>query len=196
LDSAPDPADIALREAPLGSAARDSAAVPAATPASDAQQSPARVALRLLARGGGIIAGVSVLAMPLWIVAGVEYRPVILRLGAAAVLGIAAVRILGDARRRVAQQAPSALDRAARPAPAEASIPREYRDVAEELHFGRSSNGYWARVLEPRLAALAARLPGAQPVETPPRSAPRRLLGLGPSLGVLRGAIERLERRR
>ena len=51
-------------------------------------------------------------------------------------------------------------------------------------------------MLEPRLAALAARLPGAQPVATPPRSAPRRLLGLGPGLPALRGAIERLERRR
>ena len=196
MDSAPDPTDIALREAPLGSAARDSAAVPAATPESDARRSPARVAIRVLARGAGIVASVCVLAVPLWIVAGAEYRPAILRLAAAAVLGITALRILGDARRRVAEQAPSALDRAARPAPIEASIPREYRDVAEELHFARSSNGYWSRVLEPRLAALAARLPGAEPVAMAPRSAPRRLLGLGPSLSALRGAIERLERRR
>ena len=196
MDSAPDPTDIALREAPLGSAARAAAAVPAATPESDARRSPARVALRVLGRGAGIVAGVGVLAMPLWIVAGAEYRPVILRLAAAAVLGIAALRSLGDARRRVAEQPPSELDRAARPAPVEASIPREYRDVAEELHFARASNGYWTRVLEPRLAALAARLPGAQPVATPPRSAPRRLLGRGPGLPTLRGVIERLERRR
>jgi hypothetical protein len=196
LDSAPDPTDIALREAPLGSAARQSAVVPTAAPESDARRSPARVALRVLVRGAGIVAGVCVLALPLWIVAGAEYRPVILRMGAAAVLAIAALRILGDARRRIAEQAPSALDRAARPALPEASIPREYRDVAEELHFGRSSHGYWTRVLEPRLAALAARLPGAEPVGTPRRSRPRRLLGLGPDLRALRGAIERLERRR
>jgi len=196
LDSAPDPSDVSLREAPLGSSARASAAVPVAAPGSEAARSPARVAIRVLFRGAGIVAGVAVFALPLWFVAGAEYRPVILRLAAAAVLAIASLRILGDARRRIAEQPPSALDRAARTGPAEASIPREYRDAAEELHYARSSHGYWTRVLEPRLAALAARLPGAQPVAPPVRSAPRRLLGLGPGLPALRGVIERLERRR
>ena len=196
MDSAPDPTDVELREAPLGSAARSSAVVPAAGLRSTAPRRPLRAAVRLALSGAAAVAGVSVFALPMWVMAGAEYRPTILRLAVAAVLTIAAGRILGAARRRVAEQPPSSFDRAARAGLPGASIPREYQEVAEELHFARADHGYWTRVLEPRLGALAARLPGAEPVAMPARSRPRRLLRLGPSLAALRGAIERLERRR
>src|SRR5262245_1724353 len=141
VDSAPDPTDIALREAPLGSATRSDAVVPAAGPRAT-PPGPIRAAVGVALRGAGIVVGVSAGAMPFGSRAGAEYRPVILRLAAAGVLAIAAGRILGAARRRMADQPPSSFDRAARPAFSEASIPREYRDVAEELHFARGSHGY------------------------------------------------------
>lgn len=156
---------------------------------------PALAALAVVARFAAAVVAIALLALPLWLAVSPEHRPVVVRLASAVVIAALAARIIAAARRHLEAQTPSALDRAARPAPSEASIPREYRDIAEELHYGRTSHGYWTRVLEPRLAALAARLPGASPVTVPPRSAPRRLLRLGPSLGALRGAIARLEMR-
>ena len=187
----PDPADTGVRDPGRGGAGHDTP-----RPArSGASRHPARVAFGAIARFAAAVIAIALLALPLWLAVSAEYRPAVVRLSAAMVIAAIAGRIIGAARRHIEAQPPSALDRAARPTPAEASVPREYRDLAEELHYGRMSHGYWTRVLEPRLAALAARLPGALPLAIPPRSAPRRLLRLGPSLAALRAAVGRLEGR-
>ena len=155
----------------------------------------ARAALGVAARAIAAVMGIALLALPVWLAVDPIHRPAVVRLAAAMVIAVTAVRILGTVRARLEAQPPSALDRAARLMPTEASIPREYRDLAEELHYARTSFGYWTRVLEPRLAALAARLPGALPAVPAPRSAARRLLRLGPGLGALRAAVGRLEGR-
>jgi len=186
----PDPADTGVRDPGRGPG--HGAPRPARA---GAPRHPARAALGVLARCAAAVIAIALLALPLWLAVSAEHRPVVVRLAAALVIAAIAGRIIGAARRQIEGQPPSALDRAASPTAAEASIPREYRDLAEEIHYGRMSHGYWIRVLEPRLAALAARLPGALPLAVPPRSAPRRLLRLGPSLAALRAAVARLEGR-
>ncbi len=185
----PDPTATGVRDAGPGAGAAPGPAGPG-TP-----RHPARAALGAFVRSAAVVVAIALLALPLWLAVSAEYRPAVVRLAAALVIAAFAARIIGAARRHIEAQPPSALDRAARPVPVEASIPREYRDLAEELHYGRLSHGYWTRVLEPRLAALAARLPGALPLTVLPRTAPRRLLRLGPSLAALRAAVARLEGR-
>jgi hypothetical protein len=151
--------------------------------------------LRLLAGYAVLGALAWLIALPLWFAAAPAWRPAVVRLAAAAVLAVALARVLGAARRRVTAQAPSAFDRATVSARDEPSVPGEFRELIEEIRFGRATEGYWSRVLQPRLASLAARLPAGPPLPEPPPARWRRLLKLGPSLAAIRDLIKRLEER-
>ena len=151
--------------------------------------------LRLLAGYAVLGVLVGLMALPLWFSAAPAWRPALVRLAAAAVLAVALAQMLGAARRRVAAQPPSAFDRATVVGRDEPDVPGEFRELIEEIRFGRATEGYWSRVLQPRLASLAARLPAGPPLPEPPPSRWRRLLKLGPSLATIRDLVARLEAR-
>jgi len=154
-----------------------------------------RRVLRLLAGYAALGALVWLLALPLWFTAAPAWKPAVVRLAATAVLAVALARALGAARRRVADQPPSAFERATAFARDEPSVPDECRELIEEIRFGRASQGYWSRVLQPRLTALAGRLPAGPPLPEPPQSRWRQIIGRGPGLAAIRDLIARLEER-
>jgi len=150
---------------------------------------------RLLAGHAALGALAWLLALPLWYAVDPARRPMVVRAAAGAVLAIALAQVLGAARRRVAAQPPSPFDRATAPFRDEPSLPRDFRELHEEVRFGRASQGYWTRVLRPRLDSLGQRLPAGPALPEPPLSGWRRRLGLGPTLAALRDLLARLEAR-
>lgn len=151
--------------------------------------------LRLVLGYAALGAAAWLMALPLWVSAAPAWRPTVVRLAAGGVLAVALARALGAVRRRVAAQPLSAFDRATEAVHDEPSVPEDLRDLIEEIRFARATQGYWSRVLQPRLTALAARLPAGSPLPEPPPSRWRQLLGRGPGLAAIRDLIARLEER-
>lgn len=145
----------------------------------------------------GLAALVCLAAVPLWFSMDEAHRPLLIRVGAAIVLAVALGQVVGAARRWVEAQPPSAFDAALAPRYAEPSIPRPFVDLVADLRFGGARESYWHRVLWPRLHALDGRVGRGrgEALAPPPRSLPRRLLHLGPSLASLRDLVARIEER-
>lgn len=156
--------------------------------------SPRWRALRVVASYAALTTAVGLAALPLRIAVEPANRPLVMRLAAALVLGIALAHIRSAVRRSLGAGA-GPLRVRGRARPDGPTLARHFQEALDDLRFGRASHSYWTRVLRPRLAGLAGRLPGpALPVEEPPRSRLRRLLGLGPSLAALTDIVARLER--
>jgi hypothetical protein len=130
---------------------------------------------------------------PLYLYAGPSERPLVVRLGGGAVLGVALIHLARGVRGRVAEQAVSAFERALHRPPVETRMAPLFVKLRDELRFSVTSRQYFVDVLEPRLRCLAAgrypRTPGLPPVQ--PRR--RRRLGRGPSLATLDDLITRIE---
>jgi hypothetical protein len=131
------------------------------------------------------LAGVVLLAsVPVYVYVEAPWRPAVVRLAAALVLGVALLQLRAAVAGRLAQS--SALDEArSRPEPSP-SVPLRFLELIDDLRAARRSRRHFERSLWPRLAALATR-----PLAPPPARA-----GRGPSLAALRDLIARIERAR
>jgi len=153
-----------------------------------------RPALRLLAGYAALATLVGLGALPIAMASDPANRPLVIRLAASLVLAVALLHIRSAARQAVAEEPPSAFDRALRRRPAERpEVDRQFRELLDDVRFGSASQRYWSRVAWPRLSGLAERLPDRPLLTEPPRSRLRRLLGRGPTLAALRDLVARLE---
>jgi len=155
-----------------------------------------RQALGWLARYAALGTLVGLGALPLVMAAEPANRPLVIRLAASAVLAVALAHVRVAARGAVDAEPPSPFEQALRRRrPAAPDLDQRFRELLDDVRHGPASQRYWSRVAWPRLVGLAARLPGRAPLEDPPRSRLRRLLGLGPNLTAIRGLVARIEDR-
>src|SRR5262249_6241270 len=139
--------------------------------------------LRLLAGYTAFVTLVGLATIPIVLAVEPANRPLVIRLAASLVLGVALAHIRGAARRAVDAASPSAFERPRGRARAEKpDIDRRFSELLDDVRFGPASQRYWSRVAWPRLTGLAERIPARPLLVDPPRSRLRRLLGRGPSL--------------
>ena len=153
----------------------------------------ARQAFRVAVGYAALVGVVTLAALPVSYSLTPASRVTLLHVAAGVVLAVALAQVARAARRRVEAQAPSAFDRALVRVEAEPTLPREFRELFDEVRFGRARDGYFQRILWPRLVSLAASRPDAPVLVAPARSRVRRWLGLGPPLSAIRGIIARME---
>ncbi len=150
--------------------------------------------LRLLAGYLVFVGCLALVVTPLYLYVEPSHRPEIVRLAAAAVVGIALIHLPGIVRERIDAQPPSALEAALHRAPLEPRLAPLYMKLRDEVRFSTTSQKYFEHVLWRRILALLAREPGGQPPAVPPvMPAGRRFLRRGPSLGTLRNLIGGIE---
>ena len=155
----------------------------------------ARHALRIAAGYAALVGIVTLAALPVSYSLAPSSRATLLHVAAGVVLAVALAQVARAARRRVEEQPPSGFDRALVRLEPEPSLPREFRELFDEVRFGRARDGYFQRILWPRLLSLAASRPDAPALIQPQRSRLRCWLGLGPTLSAIRGVIARVEDR-
>jgi hypothetical protein len=149
--------------------------------------------LRIL---GGYLLFAGILALiltPLYLYAAPFDRPLVVRLGAGVVLGVALIHLTRIVRGWIAAQPASAFERALDRPPVEARLAPQFLKLRDELRFSITSQQYYEGVLEPRLERLLAgrsqsarELPLAEPRK-------RRWLRRGPSRATLQDLITRIE---
>ena len=123
-----------------------------------------------------------------------DQRALVLRLVAAALLGVALVDVVRWLRERCEPAGPRrGASRSVHETPED--IDRHLRTLRDELRAGVASQRYFDRVLWPRLTGLAARLPDRPVLAPPPRSLARRLCRRGPSPAALRAVLAQLDAR-
>ncbi len=149
--------------------------------------------LRLLAGYLVFVGCLALVVTPVYLYVEPSHRPEIVRLAAVVVVGIALIHLRGIVRERIDAQPVSAFELALRRAPMEPRLAPLFLKLRDEVRFSTTSQKYFERVLWPRILALLARGPGAQPAVLPVMPAGRRLLRRGPSLGTLRNLIGRIE---
>jgi hypothetical protein len=155
---------------------------------------PERRWLRLLAGYLVFVGCLALIVTPLYLYVEFSHRPVVIRLAAAVVVGIALFHLRGIVRERIDAQPASAFELALRRAPMEPRLTPFFFKLWDEVRFSTTSQKYFERVLWPRVLALLARGSGGRPPAVPPvMPAGRRLLRRGPSLGTLRNLIGRIE---
>jgi hypothetical protein len=145
---------------------------------------------------GGYVALAAVLALagtPAYYYADPPTKPLVVRLAVAVLLGVALLHVGREVQARLRPAAPSPFERARRPRPPEPELAPLFLKLRDELRYSQASQGYFEHILWRRLAALAARRPGAPAPAPPPRPAWRRLLKRGPSLAALRALMARIE---
>jgi hypothetical protein len=147
-------------------------------------------------RWPGLVAGYAVLlgllaaaATPAYLYVEPSDRPTVVRVAVAAVVGVALLHLVRVARARVAAQPPSAFEQALVPSRAEVRLPPVFERLRDEIRHSVASQGYFERVLWPRLVGLAARRAGGPASGELRAPKGRRLLGRGPSLDTLRKLI-------
>ena len=128
---------------------------------------------------------VALAALPLYVWAEPSWRPLVARLAAGLVLGVAILQFRRVLIERAEAGGSSPLDAARFAREAEAGIPHHLVELASDVRTARRSRRYFEAVMWPRLEALAGR-----PLTTPPR---RR--GRGPTLADLRRIIGDIEAR-
>ncbi|MGH7389286.1 MAG: hypothetical protein ACREM3_07480 [Candidatus Rokuibacteriota bacterium] len=141
----------------------------------------ADIVARYLALGGVVLLA----AVPVYVFAEPPWRPLVARVAAALVLGVALLELRRALAGRLARGEPSALDEArGRPAPTPA-VPLRFLDLVNDVRAALRNRRYFEEVFWPRLAALAGR-----PLVRPPLRA-----GRGPSLASLRDVVAVIEKR-
>jgi hypothetical protein len=144
---------------------------------------PERLLVPVAVRCGALGAVVLLAVVPVYVYVEPPWRPLVVRLAAALVLGAGLLQLRAAVAARLAR-GPSALDDARdRPRVAPA-IPLRFQELIEDLRASRRSRRHFERILWPRLTALASR-----PLTPPPA---RR--GRGPGLAGLRDVITDIER--
>jgi hypothetical protein len=142
----------------------------------------ARVAVR-----SAVLAAVVLLAtVPVYVYAEPSWRPLVVRVASAVVLGVALVQLRRALADRLAEGADSALETAREHRGAGPSVPHHFLELAGGVRAALRSRRDFEKSLWPRLEALASR-----PLVRPPV---RR--GRGPSLAGLRAVITAIEKQR
>ena len=149
------------------------------TPSEDA---PRRVAGRAVAMSVLVLAGV-----PLYFSLAPSWRPLLVRLGCAAVLAVACGRVLRRVGRATAPDAPSPFEAPLPPSPP-AELDSRFLRLRDEVVFGARSRRYFDAILWPHLCGLA----GTDLPRPPER---KRIHRLGPSPATLEDLVARIERR-
>jgi len=140
----------------------------------------APLAIRCAVLGGVVLLA----AIPVYVFVEPPWRPLVARLAAAFVLGVALLQLRSAVADQLAHGEVSALDEArGRPGPPPA-VPLRFEDLMNDVRAARRSRRYFEKVLWPRLAALASR-----PLVRPPAWP-----GRGPSLARLRDVVAAIER--
>jgi hypothetical protein len=132
---------------------------------------------------GGVVLLVTV---PVYLYVEPSWRPLVARLAAALVLGVALLQIRRALVEQVAAAGSSALDEARARGVAEPAVPHRFRDLTRDVRAALRSRRYFDEVLWPRLLAFTS--------QPPPRPPARR--GRGPGLAALRAVISAIETRR
>ncbi|MCI0547110.1 MAG: hypothetical protein L0027_07475 [Candidatus Rokubacteria bacterium] len=140
-------------------------------------------AVGLATRYAALVAGVLLVAVPVYLYLEPPWRGLVPRLAAALVLGVALLELRGMLALRLARHEASALEAARIPPATEDGVPRRLRELTASVRAALRSRRHFETVFWPRLAALATR-----PLDRP---AARR--GRGPSLARLREVIRAIE---
>lgn len=144
--------------------------------------SPRRHAGRAVAAAVVVLAGI-----PIYLSLDLSWRPLVVRLACAAIVGAVCVRVLRGAGRAVEGGAVSPFD-APPPAAPRPELDSRFLRLRDEVVFSTRNRRYFEAILWPRLCGLASTdLP-----QPPERRGVRRR---GPSLAVLEDLIRRIERR-
>jgi hypothetical protein len=134
-----------------------------------------------------LLAGVVLLAtVPVYVYVEPSWRPLVGRLAAAFVVGVALLQLRRALVEQLSAAAPSALDEARGRRAPEPGVPHHFRDLVNDVRAARRSRRYFEEALWPRLVGFAAR-----PLPRPPARP-----GRGPSLAALRDALDQIERPR
>jgi hypothetical protein len=127
-------------------------------------------------------------AAPVYFILEPAKRPLVVRLAAALVMGVAVIHLMKMVRARLDARPPSDFELALEPPRREVSLDPQFVQIRNDLQFGASRSGYFDRVLWPRLVALAERPPlGPAPARLV--YPPGRFFRRGPSLITLRNLI-------
>jgi hypothetical protein len=121
--------------------------------------------------------------VPAYVYVEPGWRPLVARLGASLVLGIALLQLRQALVDRLRQRPGSPLDEARRRGGAEPSVPHHFLDLTRDVRAALRSRRYFDEVLWPRLTAFTSR-----PLVRPPVRP-----GRGPSLARLREVISAVE---
>ena len=130
---------------------------------------------------------------PLYLFAIPAYKPLVFRLAAAAVVGVALIHLRKTLRERFDAQLDSAFERALQANTPQPELAPSFVDLRDEIRFGTASRGYFDRVLWPRIVAVAQRTAVAGPAA--PEQPRGRLFRRGPSRTALSNAIADIEDR-
>jgi hypothetical protein len=126
---------------------------------------------------------VSLVTVPVYVYVEPSWRPLVARLAAALVLGVALLQLRRLLVDRIEAGGASALDEARRRRGPEPAVPHHVLDLRRDVRAALRSRRYFDEVLWPRLTAFTS-----SPLVRPPL---RR--GRGPSLASLREVISRIE---
>jgi hypothetical protein len=126
---------------------------------------------------------VSLVTVPVYVYVEPSWRPLVARLAAALVLGVALLQLRRLLVDRIEAGGASALDEARRRRGPEPAVPHRVLDLRRDVRAALRSRRYFDEVLWPRLTAFTS-----SPLARPPL---RR--GRGPSLASLREVISRIE---
>jgi hypothetical protein len=130
---------------------------------------------------------VALVAIPVYLSLAPSWRPLLLRLAAAAIVAVVCLRAVRNVAATLEADAGSPLDTPP-PAPPEPEMDSRFVRLRDEVVFSVRSRRYFDAILWPRLCALAhTDLP-----RPPERPGFRRR---GPSLATLEDLIARIERR-
>lgn len=151
-------------------------------PSAPRERSPRRLA------GRAIVAALAVLAsIPLYLSLDLAWRPLVVRLACAVLVGLVCLRVLRGAGRVIGPPVTSPFDVPA-PPPVPPELDSRFVRLRDEVTFSTRSRRYFDAILWPRLGGLA----GTDLPRPPER---RRFPRRGPSLRVLEDLISRIERR-
>jgi hypothetical protein len=138
-----------------------------------------------IALRGLVLAGMVLLAAtPAYVFVEPPWRPVVVRLAVALVLGVVLLQLRGALAALVVEDGASMLEVGRNRPPIPAAVPQRLQEMMEDVRAARRSRRHFEQILWPRLTALASR----------PLTPPRRRLGRGPGLAALRRVIALAER--
>jgi hypothetical protein len=145
-----------------------------------AERPLARIAVRCAVLGGVVLLA----TVPAYVYVEPAWRPLVVRLAAAFVLGVTLLQLRRALVDHLARGRASALDEARDHRAPGPGVPHHFLDLMNDVRTARRSRRYFEQVLWPRLAALSS-----TPLERPPA---RR--GRGPSLASLGEVLDAIEK--
>ncbi len=142
---------------------------------------------RLIAGRAVMAAFFALAGIPLYLSLDSSWRPLVVRLACAALVGVACLRVLRGVGRAMETHVVSPFD-APPPPVAQPELDSRFLRLRDEVTFSTRNRRYFDAILWPRLCALA----GTDLPRPPER---RGIFRRGPSLAILEDLIVRIERR-